>query len=884
MGTLREIVVRTWGLVTRRKAGEQDLRDELQFHREMVEEDLRRRGVDAPTARREAALRVGGTPQIVESHRDQRTIPAVESFLQDARYAFRSFGRAPGFTIAALLTLALGIGANTAIFTIVDAVVLRPLPYADPERLVMVGDVGPDGLPETVGYTTVVDWAQKSRTIEQFSLIRSWQPTLFVNGEAERLPGVRVSWNYFEMLGVRPALGQAFTKEQDRPDHWRVVLLSDRLWRRRFAADPSIVGRTLVMNDREYRVVGVMPPGFEPLLESQYYQGAELWAVLGYDVSADSACRSCGHLRAVARIAPGVTPEQVTAEMNTIRAQLRRDHPEDYREGTIGLLPVRDAISGSVRPALTVLLAAVAFVLLIACANVANLLLSRSLSRRRELVLRAALGAGRGRIVRQLLTESAMLGLCGSVLGVALAAFAVSSLGALLPVSLPRMDRMAVDGRVLAFTATLTLLTTLLFGLLPACRASRAGLQPVLAIDGRGSIAGASRARSILVVANLALALVLLAGAGVMLRTVAALTRVDPGFDAARVLTLQFSLVGKAYAQDDAVVLFGDRLLERVRALPGVEAASLAGQIPFGGNFDCRGFHAKGRMKPNTSDDPCIQRYGVTAEYARVMGIPLRAGRFFQSSDTASAQPVIVISESTARAVWGDDDPIGTPVRLGSASEGPWRTVVGVVGDLHHDDLTEPVAPAVYTPQAQFADSFLVAAIKTTTNDAGTLAVPVRSAIRELDPKVPIYEVATLEALVAESSSQRVFVMRLLGGFAATALLLAGIGLYGVLSHGVAQRTREVGVRVALGARPADVMRLVLSHGAILVGVGLTAGLAGAFASTRFLESLVYGVSTIDPITFGGAAVLLALVALVALYVPVRRALQVDPVIALRQE
>lgn len=884
MPTFRELMTRAWTTITRRKQGDDQLGEELQFHRDMIEADLRQRGLDPAAARREAARRVGGTAQILESHRDQRTLPAIETFLQDVRYAFRTFGRAPGFTIAALLTLALGIGANTAIFTIADAVMLRPLPYADAGRLMMVGDVGSDQLPKTAGFTTVVDWAARSRTVEQFAMMRSWQPTLLVNGEAERLSGVRVTWNYFDMLGVRPALGQTFTREQDQPDHWRVVLLSDGLWRRRFGADPSIVGRTIIMSDREYRVAGIMPAGFEPLLESRYYDGAEVWAPLGYDTSLEIACRSCGHLRALARIRPDVSRAEVTSEMNAIKAQLRAEYPPDYDEGAIGLLPVRDAISGGVRPALKILLAAVAFVLLIACANVANLLLSRSLTRRRELQLRAALGAGRSRIVRQLLTESALLAMCGAALGVILAFVAVSSLTTFVPIALPRMDRMSIDGRILVFSAGLTLVTLLLFGLLPAWRASRAGLQPALAAEGRSSTGGARRARAVLVVTNLALALVLLAGAGVMLRTVAALTRVNPGFETDRILTVQLMLTGSAYADDPAVLAFQNRLLERLRALAAVESAALAGQVPFGGNFDCRGFHARGRMKPNTADDPCVQRYGVTPEYARTMGIPLRAGRFFGASDTAASQPVIVISESTARTVWGDADPLGADVRLGGASDGPWRTVIGVVGDLHHEDLTEPAAPAFYVPQAQAAEGFLVAVVKSRTSNASALAAPIRTMIRELDPKTPVYEVATLESLVARSSSQQVFVMQLLGGFAATALLLAGIGLYGVLSHGVAQRTREVGVRVALGARPAHVLRLVLGQGTVLVGLGLAAGLLGAFASTRYLESLVYGVSTVDLSAFAAAAGLLAFVALAAHWVPIRRALRVDPVVALRED
>ena len=882
MSRLREWTARLSGFVCRRPV---DLADELAFHREMAEAQYRKLGHSLQESRRLAALQLGGSSQIVEAYQDQRSLPVLETLIQDLRYGARMLGRAPGFTTAAVITLALGIGGNTAIFTIVDAVLLRPLPYADPDRLVTIGDRDTDGMASNVGFLTAMDWRERSRTLDQIVLMRSWQPTL-VGGvnEAERLPAVRVSWNYFEMMGVQPALGRSFSEEEDRPESWRVLILSDQLWRRRFNADPGVIGRTVVMNDRDYRVIGVMPPSFEPLDAARFYAPAEVWAPLGYDRTSPDACRSCRHLRAFARMAPGVTISDVAAEMDGIRAQLAREHPAEFSPGSTAVVPLAQAINGSVRPALRVLLAAVGLVLFIACANVANLLLARSFSRRRELALRAALGAGRGRIVRQLLTESALLSVGGAVLGIGLALLAVESLSTLVPVSLPRLDRVAVDGRVLTFTAGLTLLTMLLFGLLPAWRGAETGLQPAIGSSGRGSSGRSSRARALLVVGNLALALVLLAGAGVMLRTVAALTRVAPGIDTAGVLTLQFSLVGKAYAEDTAVLAFQERLLQRVGALPGVTGAALAGLVPFTDNFDCRGFHAAGQMNANTAEDPCIERYGVTPDYARVMGITLHRGRFFTEADSPTSQPVIVISQATATAVWGNDDPIGTQVRLGSAERGPWWTVVGIVADGHHGDLTAPVTPAVYTPQSQMTDSYLVAVIKSADEDAAAVARPVRAVIRELDPSVPVYDVATMTSLVAAASEQQVFVMRLLGGFAFIAVVLAATGLYGVLAYGISQRTREVGVRVALGARPGHVMRLVLAEGALLTAAGLGLGLIGAFIATRQLGALVFGVSAADVTTFAAATVLLASVAVASHLIPIRRALRVSPVEALRQE
>jgi putative ABC transport system permease protein len=864
---------------------ERELEQELDFHMQMLEEQHRAQGLEPAAARRAARMQLGGDAQIANAWRDQRSLPILDALTQDVRYGWRMLRRAPGFTAAALITLALGIGANTAIFTVVDTVLLRPLPYEAPDRLVTVGDRNAEGFSSNVGFATVLDWRERSRTIESFAMMRSWQPTLVTNGEAERVPAVRVSWNYFDLLGVRPALGRTFTPDDDRPDQWRVLMLSDGLWRRRFGADPSIVGRIVTMNDREYRIAGVMPASFEPLDAERYYKtSAQLWAPIGYDLAGDSSCRGCQHLRAFGRLRPGVTLEQAAAEMDTIREQMRREHPNDYKAGSIAVVPLQTALTGGVRGTLYVLLAAVGFVLLIACANVASLLLARSVTRQREIVLRGALGAARGRIVRQLLTESLMLSAAGALAGVLLALMMVHSVAAFAPVSLPRLDRVALDGRVLAFTAAVSILTGIAFGLWPAWRGAADSVNHTLAVDSRTSVGGPGRVRAFLVVADLVLALVLLAGAGLMLRTVAALTRANPGFDASRILTLQFSLVGQAYAEDPAVRAFQDRTLQGIRALPGVEGVSLAGQVPFGDNFDCRGFHARGRMKPNPAEDPCVQLYSTTTDYSKVMSIPLKAGRFFTDADVITAQPVLVISESAARLIWGRGDPIGAEVRVGGHDTGPWRTVIGIVADVHHDDLTAPHAPAMYTPQAQLTDSYLVAVVKSATSDAGSLAGPVRNVLRTLDPAVPAYGVSTLPALIARASAQQVFVMRLLTAFAVIAILLAAIGLYGVVSYGVSQRTREVGVRVALGAQRRDILRLVLGRGLSLVAAGVAGGLAIAMIVTRFLGTLLFGVSPFDLATYAAAAVLLSLVGLIAHWFPVRQALRIQPTVALRQE
>lgn len=878
---LREAAARVRGLFARRSC---DLEDELAFHRTLSEERLRSEGFTPQEARRRAAIEVGGVTQIAEAYEDQRRVPFLDVLGQDVRYGIRILRRTPAFTIAAVLTLGLGIGANTAILTIVDAVLWRPLPFPDADRLVVVGETGSDGEPSTVGFATVADWQTRSRTFEAIALMRSWQPTLVANGEAERLAALRVSWNYFDTVGIRPALGTGFTAEVDRANSWRVVLLSDSLWRRRFGADPLIVGRTIVMNDREYRIVGVMPSAYEPLDADAYYAQPELWAPLGYDLSDPSACRGCRHLRAVGKLKEGVSLADARAEMNTIREQQRLEYPASYDQGGVSLLPFREAIAGDARLPLQVLLAAVGFVLLIVCANVANLLLARGVGRQRELALRAALGAERGRITRQLLTESGLLAFAGGLVGLTLAVLAVESVGAFAPPSLSRLGGTVIDGGIIGFAAAVTAATVLLCGWFPAWRSSSAGLQHALSAQPRGVIAGSARARALLVIADFVLALVLIASAGLMVRTVNALMETDPGFEPSGVLSVQFSLVGKAYAEDTAVLAFQNRFLERAGALPGVDGVALAGQIPFGGNQDCRGFHAAGRMKTNPADDPCIELYGSTPDYFKVMGLRLKHGRFFTAADGSASQPVLVISESTARMVWGQDDPVGSQVRIGPADTGVWRTVIGVVGDVHHDDLTSSQTPAMYAPEAQNTDSFLVAVLKTSLSEPSRLIVPVRDILRDLDPSVPVYAVAMVDDLVADAAAERVFVARSLSGFAATAVLLAAIGLYGLVSHGVSQRTREVGVRVALGAKPADVVRLVLSHAVTLVGAGVVGGVVAALLATRLLGSLLFGVEPHDPLTFVSAVVVLVCTALLAHWIPLRRALAIDPAAALRQD
>ncbi|CAN5834523.1 ABC transporter permease [soil metagenome] len=842
-------------------------------------------GLSQEQAQRAARVEIGSRAAVKEYVRDAGWEAWLDNASQDIRYAARVLRRSPSFTCAAILTLALGIGANTAVFSIVDTVLIRPLPFASAEALVTVGERTAEGGSSNVGYATLLDWRTRSRSFEQLALMRSWLPTLVADGEAERLDAVRVSANYFDMLGTRPALGRSFVTDDDRPDSWRVLILSEAFWQRRFGGDPSVIGRTVTLNDAVFRIVGVMPRGFEPLVEERYYSVTpEVWAPIGYDTSMRSACRSCMHLKAFGRLHSGVTASEASREMSAVQARLRSELPAEYSQDQVAVVPLKDAIAGRVRPALWILFGAVAFVLLIACANVANLLLARAVGRQRELAVRAALGAGRSRLARQLLTEHLLLTVVGAVAGAFLAQVCIDALVRAAPVTIPRLGHVAIDARVLLFTGATALVTGVLFGLLPAFRGSVIPPQRVLATDGRTTTGGAGRARSALVVLDLALALVLLAGAGVMLRTVASLLQVSPGFNPDRVLTLQLSLVGQAWAEDSAVREFQNRLLDRVRALPGVERAALTGQVPFGGNGDTWGFHVRGRMKANPVHDPDAERYSVTPEYFRLMEIPLKSGRLLSEQDTTSSEPVMVVSEEAARSIWGNDDPLGSVVRVGDHASGPWRTVVGVVGDVDHSDIGGPRRAAMYLPQSQVTDSYLVLTVKGASGSPAALVAPIRGAVRAIDPTVPVYSVEQLENLVAKAVDQRRFVMRLLVVFAGIAVLLAGVGLYGVISYSVEQRTREVGLRLALGATGGDIGWLVFTGGAAVVGTGLGAGLLVSIAAMRALGSLVAGVEPMDPVSFAAAVGVLLAVSLAAHLVPLRRALRVDPAIALRAQ
>jgi putative ABC transport system permease protein len=811
---------------------------------------------------------------------------------QDVRFGGRTLRRSPGFTAVAIATLAIGVGGTTAVFSLLHAVLLRPLPFADPDRLVGIGHPDAAGRPSNLGYLTFRDWRDRTRAIEDAAAIRTWLATItegpaeagrqVTATEPERVPAVRVSWNFFRLLGIAPALGRDFRPEDDRPEAWRVVLLSDGLWRRRFGADPGIVGRSIGIHGRQYLVAGVMPSTLEELVSAHYYTPAEIWAPIGYDETTQDACRSCQHLNAIARLRPGVSVEAARAELATVQSALQRQFPGAYGSTPSAMRGLRDEILGDVRPLLLVLFGAVSAVLLIVCANIASLLLARSASRDRELAVRAALGASRGRIIAQLLTESLLLSVLGGLAGALVAQFAIAAIVTAAPADVPRLAAAGLDARMFAFSLGISLIAGLAFGIAPALGGSSRDPQPSLRAGQRHTADATRWGRRALVAGEVAMAIVLLAGSGLMIRTMRNLLHVNPGFDSRNVLSMDLAFVGPAYAEDPAVLATQTRILDAVRALPGVEAAAFASQIPLGGNMDTWGFHAEGHPLFGSADAPSVERYGVSPEYFSVMHIPLKRGRLLTAADRTDSARVVVISEAAAERVWPGQDPLNRRVRMPSV-KGPWYTVVGVVGNVRHYELSAPPTPQMYVTESQVIDSFVTLTVRTTGDPRG-VASAVRSIVIREAPGVAPAAPATLDELVSKSIRTQRFAMLLLGLFSSVALTLAMVGVYGTVAYSVARRTREFGVRLALGARRADIGRLVLAEAARLLAIGIVAGTLAAIALTRLLGTLLYGVSPSDPWTLAAIVLVVAAATFVAQLTPALRATWVDPSTALQAE
>jgi putative ABC transport system permease protein len=870
----------------RRNRLDREMDEEIRFHIAERVEYLKASGLSPNQALRRARLEFGGVEKYKEACRETRRLHLLHDLSADVRYGLRMLRKSPGFTAVAILTLALGVGANTAIFSLVNGVLLRPLPFPDPDRLAVVWEKDRGGHPENATFATYTDWKAMSSSFEELALYSQWQPALMASGDPEQLSGLRVTNNYFRTLGIRPRLGRDFRPEEDTPSTRNVVILGHGLWQRRFGADPNIVGGTITLNTVSYVVAGVLPPDFQSLMSMDPRGGTvEIFGVLGYDASLPWACRTCHHLVAIGRLRPETSFAQANAEMDTISASLFQAYPKDYSASGVILMPLREHLTGHVSGVLYVLLGAVTFVLLVACTNVANLFLARATNRRREMAVRTALGATRGRMVRQLLVENCLAALLGAAAGLIPAYFTPHLLKALGTGDLPRLAEVTLDWRVLSFTLGLALLTGVISGTAPALRLANRDSQGALREDARGSSdATGGRLRGVLVVSEIALSLALLLGAGLLLRSLSRVLSVSPGFDPSHVLTMQISLVGQKYADNKDVRQFFVAGLDRIRVLPGVEAAGATSEIPLGGNMDQYGFHAEGKINANPELDPSAERYCVSPGYRSAMRIPLLRGRDLAETDTPDAPPVILVNETAGRETWPGEDPLGKRVKLGGLDY-PWCTVVGIVGDVRQQGLDQAPTMQFYVPHAQwpFPDNGMTFAIRTAGAPAA-MAETARQTLRSLDPNQPISRVMPLEGYVGISVQGRRFSLVLVAAFAAIALLLSVVGIYGVTSYAVAARTREIGIRMALGARQSNILSLVLGQGLLLILGGIALGIGVSAALTGFLASMLFEVKPTDPATFIVVPVLMAAVAAAACWFPVRRAVRVDPVLALRHE
>ena len=808
----------------------------------------------------------------------------VSDLIQDLRYGFRMLLKHPGFTALAVIALALGIGANSAIFSVVNSLLLRPLPFSEPDRLVQVWEtsakLGRSNIPAS--FPNFADWRAQSHAFEQTVAYADWTFNLTGTAEPERIRSAIVSPAFFATLGVKPIRGRTFLPDEDQPGKDLSVVISERLWQRRFNADPDIVGKPIDLNGQSYTIVGVVARVSDV---HGLADDTELWAPVSHGPGATN--RRGHYLGVLARLKPGVTLQQAQAEMDTVAAALARQYPEANADRGVRLVPLQEQVVGGFRLALLVLLGAVVFVLLIASTNVANMLLARAASRQKEIAIRTALGAGRWRIVRQLLTESLLLALIGGTLGLLLALWGVDLLVALGPADLPRVKEIAIDGRVLLFTFAVALVVGVVFGLVPALQASKPELNETLKEGGRSATGGVrGRVRGLLVVAEMALSLVLLVGAGLLIKSFLRLQAVNPGFNPQHVLTMQLDLRGPNYQRGTPIIAFYDQLLDRIKAQPGVEAAAIRSSVPIAADagFARLSFAIEGRP-PDPANRFIAFYNAVSPDYFRTMQIPLVAGRVFDGHDVRQAQNVIVINETLARRYFAGENPIGKRMTLNDENpqEEDWATVVGIVKDTIPRELEAEPAAEMYMPFAQQPETGMALMIRT-TGQPETVAAAVRREVLALDKNQPIYSVRTLPAVLSEAVATPRFRTSLLGVFAAVALLLAIVGIYGVMSYSVTQRTHEIGIRLALGAQTSDVLRLVVGHGMALALAGVALGLAASFALTRLMTSLLYEVSATDPAIFGGIALLLALVALSACYVPARRATKVDPMVALRYE
>jgi putative ABC transport system permease protein len=867
---------------------ESEMAREIASHLALLEEDFERRGLSHAEARLAARRAYGGVEQAKELHREARSFLPIEQLVKDLRYGGRNLLRTPGFTAVAVITLALGIGASTAIFSVVNAVLLRPLAYSDSARLVTLLHNG-TGPVATANY---IDWRDQSRSFEAVGAADYWRPNLSNSDPPEHLYGLKVTQNLLPLLGVDPLLGRLFAAGEDLKGAEHEVILSYRLWQRHYSRDPHILGKTITLNGEAYTVVGVMPQAFH--FAPFWATHAELWAPDAFGEGIHD--RGGNHLRVFARLKPGVTLARARAEMATITGRLERQYP--FTNRNVVVTPLKENVVGKIETPLLMLLGAVGFVLLITCANVAHMLLARTSDRQREVAVRIALGAGRARVIAQFLTENLLLAAIGAAAGLLLAYGGTRALVALSPAYIPRVEMVGIDTRVVLFLLSITLLTALAFGLAPAMHAAAGNLSAALKEGGRGDSSGIrrNRLRSFLVASEFALAFMLLMGAGLMIRSFSALQSVDPGFNPHNVLSMVVSVAGTQEVDPHRRALFYRELLRKVRGLPGVLAAGGINHLPLAGDLWDRGFVIEGHPKPRPGETPVAIYRIVMPGYFETMRLPLRGGRTIADSDDTRAPGVAVVNERAARAYWPGENPIGKRISIGDGDASVWLTIIGVAADAKQSDWADEPYPEVYLAALQTRDflgestspiashTTYITLVARTGGNPAELSSGIRRAVWSFDRNLPVSEVITMDQAVADATAQPRFEMLLLGIFAAIALGLAAVGIYGVMNYAVSRRTREIGIRMSLGASQAVVLRMVLQQAISQALAGAVAGVAGALLLGRLMTKMLYAVRPSDPVTFVGVAIVLGLAGLFATYIPARRASRIQPMAALRNE
>ncbi|MBD0372280.1 MAG: ABC transporter permease [Pyrinomonadaceae bacterium] len=810
----------------------------------------------------------------------------MKAILQDLKYGARMLWKSPGFTFIAVLALALGIGANTAIFSAVNTLIMRPLPYRDAERLVTVWEFNrtDNRHQNVINPGNFMDWRDQNKSFEEMAAFIDFRINLTGRDEPVELPAQAATSNLFHLLGVEPIKGRSFTAEDATSDA-NPVIISHNLWRTRFGGDPKIVGQRITLSGRESTIIGVLPEGFQWFIKKGSLTGkpAELWMPVAFDESA--RVRKGRGWSAVARLKPGVSVEQAQSEMNTIGSRLEQQYTEFNTGWGIDVVPLREQFVGEIRPALWILLGAVGFVLLIACANVANLLLARAAARNREIAIRTALGASRLRVVRQLLTESILLSALGGALGLLLAWWGIELLIAFSPRDLVTLDKISINPTVLIFTTIVSVLTGIIFGIAPALEATRQNTSEMLKEGGK-NIGGSPRARrltSAFVIAQIALSLVLLVGAGLMMKSLSRLQAVNPGFEADNLLTLRVILPERKYKEDAQVLSFFKQAVERIEALPGVKSAGAVSFLPFTGLAAATDFKIEGKPAPPAGQEPGTEVRVVDKNYLRTMGIPTLRGRTFNDQEETEARHVVLINETLAQKYFPGEDPIGKRLTINMMDDPVPSEIVGVVGDVKHLSLEGETRPMVYWPHPELVYNGMTIVVRT-TNDPTQLAAAAQAQIQSIDPNQPVSDIRTMNQWLSESVARSRFNTLLLGLFSAVALVLASVGIFGVINYTVTQRTHEIGIRMALGASARDILKMVVGQGMLLALIGIVLGLAASFLLTRAMSSLLFNVSATDPLTFIFISLLLAAVAFIACYIPARRATRVDPMNALRYE